>query len=70
LNNIVTRYGGEKFSIILPDTDGTDALKLGERLRQSAEAMHINMTAKTSAEPYPSALPACMTKPLLMRTCF
>jgi len=39
--DIVARYGGEEFAIILPDTDGADALKLGERLRQSVEAMHI-----------------------------
>ncbi len=40
--DIVARYGGEEFVIILPDTDGSDALKLGERLRRSIETMQVN----------------------------
>jgi len=44
--DIVARYGGEEFAIILPDTDGVDALKLGERLRQSVKAMHIEYEGK------------------------
>ncbi len=40
--DIVARYGGEEFVIILPDTDGPNALKLGERLRRSIEAMQVD----------------------------
>jgi diguanylate cyclase (GGDEF)-like protein/PAS domain S-box-containing protein len=40
--DIVARYGGEEFVIILPNTNGTDALKLAERLRQSIESMQVN----------------------------
>ncbi len=40
--DIVARYGGEEFVIILPDTDGENALKLGERLRRSIESMQVD----------------------------
>jgi len=45
--DIVARYGGEEFAIILPDTDGSNALKLGERLRQSIESMQVNYEGQT-----------------------
>jgi len=45
--DIVARYGGEEFVIILPDTNGTDALKLGERLRRSIESMHVDYEGQT-----------------------
>ena len=36
--DLVARFGGEEFVIIMPDTDGTDALKVAERLcRKVAE---------------------------------
>ena len=35
--DIAARYGGEEFAIILPDTSKPGAIKLAERLRQSAE---------------------------------
>lgn len=31
--DIVSRWGGEEFAIILPDTNSEDAVKLGERIR-------------------------------------
>ncbi len=37
----VVRYGGEEFLIILPETDLTGALCLGERLRKSVEETEI-----------------------------
>jgi len=45
--DIVARYGGEEFVIILPDTDGINALKLGERLRRSIESMHVDYEGQT-----------------------
>ncbi len=34
----VSRYGGEEFGVILPDTDLSTALQIGERIRQTLEA--------------------------------
>jgi len=45
--DFVARYGGEEFVIILPDTSGADALKLGERLRRSIESMHVDYEGQT-----------------------
>ena len=36
-NDIVSRYGGEEFAIILPDTSSKGALLIGEKLRQTVE---------------------------------
>ncbi|MGL6105233.1 GGDEF domain-containing protein, partial [Romboutsia sp.] len=35
--DIVARYGGEEFAIILPDTKEEDAIKIGERIRESIQ---------------------------------
>ncbi len=37
----VSRYGGEEFCIILPETDGGSALQVAERLRKTVESMTI-----------------------------
>lgn len=37
LNDVITRYGGEEFVILLPDTDYKSASKLGKRLLDSIE---------------------------------
>ena len=38
-NDIVARYGGDEFAVILPNTDSDVALHLAERLRRSAKAL-------------------------------
>ncbi len=35
------RYGGEEFSVVLPGTDATGALLVGERIRRAVEALAI-----------------------------
>jgi two-component system, cell cycle response regulator len=37
--DIVTRYGGEEFCIVLPEIEMNDALAIGERIREGIEAM-------------------------------
>jgi diguanylate cyclase len=39
--DLVTRYGGEEFAILLPQTKLNDALGLGEQLRRTIGARHI-----------------------------
>jgi len=39
--DIVGRYGGEEFFLILPETDIEEALLIGERLRRAIEQMRI-----------------------------
>ena len=39
--DIVGRYGGEEFGVILIDTDGEGALKFAQRLRQRIENMRV-----------------------------
>jgi diguanylate cyclase (GGDEF)-like protein len=50
--DIVCRYGGEEFAVILPQTDAPCALKLAERLRNqvgSTELIPENMSPSKSA---------------------
>jgi two-component system cell cycle response regulator len=37
--DMACRYGGEEFVVIMPETEGAEALRVAERLRHSAEAM-------------------------------
>jgi diguanylate cyclase (GGDEF)-like protein len=40
-NDIVARLGGEEFALILPDTDGHEAMRIGERLRQAVLSARV-----------------------------
>lgn len=41
--DLIARFGGEEFVIILPSTDGTEAQKCAERIRQGIEGRSINV---------------------------
>jgi diguanylate cyclase (GGDEF)-like protein len=42
-NDILSRYGGEEFAILLPQTSPQDAAKLAERMRAATEKMTISL---------------------------
>ena len=39
--DIAARFGGEEFAVILPETAGEDAVKLGENIRRSIEQLEL-----------------------------
>jgi diguanylate cyclase (GGDEF)-like protein len=41
-HDVVARFGGEEFVLILPDVDGTTALRVAEKIRNDIEATKIN----------------------------
>lgn len=63
--DIAGRYGGEEFAIILPDTDGQQALAVAERLRQQIsklqlawDAQLLNITVSIGISEYHTEMPA------------
>jgi diguanylate cyclase (GGDEF)-like protein len=40
--DLLCRYGGEEFIVVLPETDGTGALQAAERLRAAIEALRLD----------------------------
>jgi diguanylate cyclase (GGDEF)-like protein len=40
-SDVVGRFGGEEFTVLLPRTDSQEALRIAERLRRSASALNI-----------------------------
>lgn len=49
--DFVTRYGGEEFAIILPETNSNSALKMAEKVRKAVENLkipHMSSTVKNS----------------------
>ena len=47
--DIISRFGGEEFAIILPETGGKNAREVAERLRLSIAGKRIAVTQKTEA---------------------
>ena len=50
LPDIAARYGGEEFVLILPETDGTGALTLAERVREAVEHLAIPHAGSDTAD--------------------
>ena len=49
--DIVCRYGGEEFAVILPETDQNEGLKIAEKIRTAIESLKISHSA-SDASPY------------------
>lgn len=47
--DFVGRMGGEEFAVLLPETDGQQALQVAERLRRAVARLSIRVDAKTVA---------------------
>ncbi|MDD5747876.1 MAG: diguanylate cyclase [Actinomycetota bacterium] len=59
--DIVARYGGEEFAILLPETNGEEALQTAERMRMAVESQTfmgddfgLNITVSMGVATYPS----------------
>lgn len=48
--SLATRYGGEEFAIILPETNAQAAARLADRLRRQIEQLKIPHTVSTTAD--------------------
>ncbi len=46
--DLATRYGGEEFAIILPDTDHEGAIQIAERLREAVALLNIRQAPKVA----------------------
>jgi diguanylate cyclase (GGDEF)-like protein len=44
--DVVGRFGGEEFVLLLPDTDAEQAMRVAERVRQGVADMHVAATDK------------------------
>lgn len=48
-NNFTTRYGGEEFAVVLPETDRIEAMHIAEKLRKNIESLMIpNINSKAA----------------------
>lgn len=47
--DIVSRYGGEEFVVVLPETEGAGALKISEEIRSEIEKLHIEHSGNTAS---------------------
>jgi diguanylate cyclase (GGDEF)-like protein len=56
--DIVARFGGEEFVVLLPDTDGEDALRTGHSLLQTIEETPIPQVGHITASAGVSSLQA------------
>src|SRR5690606_21958702 len=45
--DIACRYGGEEFTVILPESDSSDALRRAEELRLALSQMSVPLSGKT-----------------------
>jgi diguanylate cyclase (GGDEF)-like protein/putative nucleotidyltransferase with HDIG domain len=52
--DVAARFGGEEFSILLPETDGDQALRIAERIRRTVAAREFDVA--TSPEPVRATL--------------
>lgn len=74
VGDLVARYGGEEFAVLLPDTDGTQATAIGQRLCDAVRAMNIEHLAAqgrpqvTVSIGSASALPAFIAVPGMPHT--
>lgn len=45
-NDVVSRYGGEEFTVVLPDTDSNEAYAIAERVREKVEGYDFLIDGK------------------------
>jgi len=50
-SDLVARFGGEEFAVLLPETQAVDALNIAQKLRRRVEGLHIE-TEMSDVSPY------------------
>lgn len=58
-SDVVGRYGGEEFVVLAPESNVDDALRLGERIRNSIETRGILHPASTAADVVTLSIGVC-----------
>jgi diguanylate cyclase (GGDEF)-like protein len=66
--DLIARYGGEEFVVLLPEADGTAALKIAESIRRAIEDLKIVHEGSTVAEVVTVSIGATSRTPQILES--
>ncbi len=67
--DVVARLGGEEFAVILPDTDGNEALLVCERLREAVQGLQVPTSDGRRGMPLSISLGIAIWDPVAAANC-